>query len=64
MPTTAYAAMIWTYKADQLASPSTYNEKIKKIKMKWKRKTGQTTFCGIGAIINFNLYVMSQQSVH
>jgi len=26
-PTTAYAATIWTYKADQLASLSTYNYK-------------------------------------
>jgi len=28
-PTTAYAATIWTFKADQLASPSTYKYKYK-----------------------------------
>jgi len=28
-PTTAYAAAIWTYNADQLASPSTYKYKYK-----------------------------------
>jgi len=28
-PTTAYAATMWTYKADQLASPSTYKYKYK-----------------------------------